>query len=285
MMKLNYPLRCADGDRRRAKRLRDRIWTSGAKQRLELTFEHVTGGAHHGDGYRPLGESFFQCLEVPRIAADVEARESPGPSAFHEEDAVPAKAAHTIRTIDWPAEQYLGNRAGFTVAVDQNAEDSAGIQGIDDNAPVENGNTVENSASGTERPAAGPDLQPSGARREANDLHVVAVGGVSRTIRSDCNVIAKGVRRRHHIASFERPGVEIVGMQGGGRRPGAVVRPVCRGKARPQGFGSFVGIDAEHTQRGLRVGPDPPLRRGRPRLYSKVVSHADAADEDGAVGS
>src|ERR1700722_4912216 len=278
-------LRCAYRNGRRVKRLWDRIRTGGAKQRLELTLEHVTGGTYHGDGYRPVGKSFLQSLEVGRIAADVEAREPPGPSAFHEEDAVPAKAAHTIRTIDWPAEQHLGNRAGFSVAVDQNAEDSARIQGVDENAPVENGDTVENSTSGTERPAAGPDLQPSGAGREANDLHVVAVGGVSRAVRSDCNVITKGVRRRHHIASFERPGVEIVCMQGGGRRPGAVVRPVCRGKARPQGFGSFVGIDAEHTQRGLRVGPDPHLRRGRTRLYSKDGSHADAADEDGAVGS
>src|SRR5450631_1811117 len=57
------------------------------------------------------------------------------------------------------------------------------------------------------------------------------------------------------------------------------------GKAGPQRVGSVVGKDAEHAQRALTVGTDPRLRRSRTRLYSKDGSRADAADDNGAVGS
>ena len=136
---------------------------------------------------------------------------------------VVSKAAHTVGTLDRPAKQDLGNRARFAVAVDQDAENPTRGQRVDENAIVEDRNTVEDPARGAEGTVSRPDLQLPTTLREAIDLHVIAVRNIRCTVRTNRNVIAESAGRRQRIACLERPGLQIESVQSGGRLRRSVV--------------------------------------------------------------
>src|ERR1700722_15638112 len=98
---------------------------------------------------------------------------------------------HPVGMIDGPADHHLGNRTGFSVAVDWNVESLARDQGVDVDPIVQDGNPVEDPTLGTERTVARPHCESPASALQAIDLHVVAVRDVGCAVRSDRNVVAE----------------------------------------------------------------------------------------------
>src|SRR5260370_25969131 len=119
---------------------------------------------------------------------DFEQREPADSAALHEQNTVPSKSTHAVGALDRPAEHDFGNRAGLSIVVDKNAENSTRVQSVDEDAVVEDGNTVKYAASGAKCAVARPDLQaPTNERGTEFNVGTITIEISPIRFRFDCN--------------------------------------------------------------------------------------------------